>query len=103
MPLLISTARRASRQVEQSAARRAARPCGGVRGRTGLEHRSQTLDFATPGVGMVELRTPRVVMWHTAPPLGRHHHAEAVRGRVGPERRTGRPEGTSMRRRLGAE
>ena len=40
-PLLRSAARRASRKVEHCAARRVARPCGGVRGRVGLEHRSQ--------------------------------------------------------------
>jgi hypothetical protein len=60
-PLLRSAARRASRKVEHCAARREARPCGGVRGRVGLEHWSQN-GFDTPLVGMAEPRTQRVAM-----------------------------------------
>ena len=84
-PLLISAARRISRKVDHCAARRVARPCGDVsrpnRTRTAEPERVSPLLAG----GMVEPRTQRVMMWHVAPPLGRHHHAEAARGRVGPD------------------
>ena len=51
-PLLISAARR---KVEHCAARRVARPCGGVRGRVGLERWSQNgLGHSLCGHGRAE-------------------------------------------------
>ncbi len=112
-PLLRSAARRASRKdlglSTPNAISRGSGPTVGwitpPKGRVFRREPSALLRNPTPLWEMAWPRRQRVVMYYTASPTGRLNRAEALRGRVGPERGTRRrlQGGTTMRRRLGAE